>query len=216
MRNPISNPLQIVCVENPMTNINRIFRIAGLLFFLVLGCSLVWSDTMAGVTTPAGLSANDSVAWSQLGNNGTLLSTSFNTTSPKGLGVSGSLAGANSILAKVCAANPCSWRGTGFSAGDTLIWTSDAANGGNGPVTLNFNKKIAGAGAFIQADGPGAFTAQIQAFNGGTSLGSFTVNSNNGNAAFIGILDQSGANISSVVSASPAALVPVLTSPSTR
>jgi len=173
---------------------------ASVVFLILFATATAWSDSLVGVTSPAGQAANDSVTWSQLGPNGTLLAVGFNATSGKGLAVTGSLAGANSITSVACAATPCSWQGTGFTAGDTLVWTSDLANGGNGPLTLNFSTNISGAGAFIQADGPGQFTAQIQAFNGATSLGSFAVTSNaSGNASYIGIVDKTGANITSIV-----------------
>jgi hypothetical protein len=51
----------------------------------------------------------------------------------------------------------------------------------------------------IQANAPGAFTAQIQAFNGATLLGAFTANSIAGAAVYIGIQDQTGANITKIV-----------------
>jgi hypothetical protein len=64
---------------------------------------------------------------------------------------------------------------------------------------LTFGTSVSAAGALIQADEPGQFRAEIQAFNGATLLGSFTVTSNtNGDAVYIGILDQTGANITSV------------------
>jgi uncharacterized protein (DUF2141 family) len=179
---------------------NQVCRIASAVFLILFATAVAWSDSLVGVTSPAGQAANDSVSWGQLGADGTLLAAGFNATSGKGLAVTGSLTGANSIVSVACAAAPCSWQGTGFAAGDRLVWTSDLAVGGNGPLTLNFGTKVSGAGAFIQADGPGQFTAQIQAFNGTTFLGSFTVTSNaTGNAAYIGILDQTGANITSVV-----------------
>ena len=200
MTKRLNDCLQIGCTGISITFFNRILRFTGVLFLFAVSATAAWSDTVVGVTSQSGLSANDSVNWSQLGGNGTLLGATVPASSGKGLAVTGSLSGANSITAKVCTASPCSWRGAGFKSGDTLIWTSDAANAGNGPLTFNFAKKISGAGTFIQADGPGVFTAQIQAFNGGTSLGTFAVNSSaNGNAAYIGILDQTGANITSVV-----------------
>ena len=56
------------------------------------------------------------------------------------------------------------------------------------------------AGALIQANTPGQFTARIEAFNGATSLDSFTVTSDtNGDAVYIGLKDQTAANITSVV-----------------
>ncbi|MBV8819923.1 MAG: choice-of-anchor D domain-containing protein [Acidobacteriaceae bacterium] len=80
-----------------------------------------------------------------------------------------------------------------------LLWTSDAGNGGNGPVRVTFASAMAGAGASLQADGPGAFTAKIEAFNGSTSLGYFTASSSQGRPVYLGVLDQSGPHITSVV-----------------
>src|SRR5215469_9539109 len=160
--NALKTRLHFVRWKDSMIDRKRFFRLVAMFLLFALATAPAWSDTMSGVTSSTGLGANDSVSWSQLGANGTVLGATINATSAKGLAVSGSLAGANSITARVCAATPCSWRGAGFTAGDTLLWTSDAANAGNGPLTLNSPKKIAGAGAFVQADGPGSFTAQIQ------------------------------------------------------
>src|SRR5579872_1307130 len=179
----------------------RATALAGMCTLLVvLGAApMLWGDSLVVVTNSAALGANDSVAWSQLGADATTLSPAFVATSAQGKGVSVDLTGANSLTSVVCPATPCSWTGTGFSSGDTLIWTSDAGNGGNGPLSLTFAQGVSGAGAFIQADGPGAFTAQIQAFNGANLLGSFTVTSDpNGNATYIGVTDQTGSNITSI------------------
>src|SRR5258708_35489900 len=93
-----------------------------------------------------------------------------------------------------------SWKAVVFNAGDALVWTSDLGNGGNGTLTLGVSPSVSGVGAFIQADGPSQFTAQVQVFSGATSLGSFPVTSNtNGDAAYVGVIDQTGANISSAV-----------------
>jgi Bacterial Ig-like domain (group 3)/Divergent InlB B-repeat domain len=159
----------------------------------------VGTDNVVLVTSQSAQGANDSVSWNQLGADGTLLAASVSATSTNGVAVTGSLAGPNSTPAVVCAATVCSWTGTGFATGDTLLWTSDAANGGNGPLTLALGKSIAGGGALIQADAPGQFTAQIQAYNGATLLGTLSVTSDaNGDPAYIGVQDQTGANITSL------------------
>lgn len=177
------------------TPIIRLFTLLALL----LGAATLWGDTLVAVTSPAAQGANDYLSWAQLGGDATTLSSAFVATSSSGLGTSVGLAAANSLTSVVCAATPCSWTGAGFSTGDTLLWTSDAANGGNGPLTLAFAQGVSGAGALIQADGPGPFTAKIQAFNGSTLLGSFTVSSNsNGDATYIGVSDQTGSNITAV------------------
>jgi hypothetical protein len=81
-----------------------------------------------------------------------------------------------------------------------LLWTTNAFGGGNGPVTVTFASGVIGAGALLQSDVPGPFTASIEAFNGGTSLGTFTEASDgSGDAIYLGLKDNTGANITSVV-----------------
>ena len=168
------------------------------LTILVLATTFATADTVVLVSSQPGQGANDSVLWSQLGADGTLLGSSFGLVSVNMIGANGTLSGPNSVISVVCHATPCSWTG-GFSAGDSLLWTSDAANGGNGPVSLSFSTGVFGVGALIQADGPGQFVAQVQAFNGASSLGTFTLPSDsNGDPLYIGVLDESGANITSV------------------
>jgi hypothetical protein len=180
------------------------FGILAILFATTRATTNAWADTVNVVTTQSGQNATDSIGWSQEGGDGTILGTNFNAKSAGAAPASVTLTGANSIVSVVCPASQCSWAGaaggTNFAAGDSLIWTSDASNGGNGPLTLTFGTKISGAGALIQADGPAQFTAQIQAFNGTTSLGTFPVTSDSsGNAVYIGVLDKTAPNISSVV-----------------
>ena len=177
----------------------QLIRLCGLVVLFSMATT-AWSDTMTGVSSKANQGSNDSVLWSQLGADATVLAASANATSGTGVALTVAFAGPNSLASAVCAAAPtCSWSGTGFAAGDRIIWTADAAAGGTGPVTLSFGTSVSGAGALIQADEPGQFTAQIQAFNGSTLLGSFSVTSNStGDAVYVGILDQTGANITSV------------------
>jgi hypothetical protein len=183
-----------------MKHIKRIIPLALVGFFLVLLVRLSgWTDALVQVTSQAAQAANDSVSWSQLGPDGTLLTTtSFNADSGGGL-VTGTLNASNSIVSVACSASPsCSWA-SGFAGGDTLVWTSDGGNGGTGPLTISFANPVSGAGALIQADGPGQFTVKITAFNGSTTLGSFSQTSDsNGDATYLGVSDSSGANITSV------------------
>ncbi len=175
-------------------------RLCGLIVLSLFTTSAAWADNVVLVTSRTGQGANDLVLWSQLGADAALLGSSFSATSVGGVTVAGTLAGANSVISVVCAASPCSWTGSGFSAADSLLWTSDAGNSGNGPITLVFGTSITGAGAVIQANAPGQFTAQIQAFNGGTSLGTFLVTSDvAGDAVYIGVQDQTAPNITKVV-----------------
>ncbi|HET7442846.1 MAG TPA: hypothetical protein VFJ47_16210 [Terriglobales bacterium] len=179
----------------------RISKTCRVILIALASSAVASADTLTLVTTPASQSANDSVKWSQLGTNLKTLGSKVIAKSGRGISLTAGLSGANSVTAVVCSASPCSWtHGTNFTAGHTLLWTSNAANGGNGPLSLTFATPVAGAGAFVQADEPGRFTAKIQVFNGSTSLGTFTVISDaNGDATYIGVLDQTGANINRVV-----------------
>jgi centrosomal CEP192-like protein len=181
----------------------RAFRSFSAAIVLILFATAANADTVSPVTSLGGLSANDTIVWSPLGADATDLPATPSFTSTHGLTGSVTLAGPHSLVAVVCPETLCSWNLgglSGFSAGDSLIWTADTGNSGNGPLTLNFtSKNVSGAGAFIQADGPAQFTANIQAFMGGTSLGSFPVTSDaNGDATFIGVLDSTAANITKV------------------
>jgi hypothetical protein len=159
------------------------------------------ADTLTQVTSTSAQAANDSLVWSQKGADGTVLAASFtasstSTSNPVTVG----MGAANSIISVVCSASPCSWTGTGFTAGHSLLWTSDAGNGGSGPVTLTFTHGVKGAGALVQADLPGSFTGQIQVYNGATLLATYTVVSDTaGDPVYLGALDSTGPNITKVV-----------------
>jgi hypothetical protein len=175
----------------------------GAAIVLLMFATAARADTVGVVTSLGGLGANDTIVWSQKGVDATDLPANPGFTSTHGLTGSVTLVGPHSLVAVVCPETLCSWNLaglSGFSAGDSLIWTADTGNSGNGPLTLNFtSKNVSGAGAFIQSDGPAQFTANIQAFEGGTSLGSFPVTSDvNGDATFIGVLDSTAPNITSV------------------
>src|ERR1022692_3972891 len=187
---------------------SRSFRCSPFIFVmavLLLAVTAASADTLVEVTSQSGLSPDSSISWLQLGGDQTLVPASVGVTSNHGLSATVTLAGANSVVSVVCAQAPplstnCSWNGAGFTAGDSLLWSVNAYTGGNGPMTLTFASGIIGAGALIQSDVPGQFTASIQAFNGGTSLGTFTETSNAaGDALYLGVKDSSGANVTSVV-----------------
>src|SRR5260370_11686963 len=177
--------------------------LAGLLGLMLASLSatpICRADSMLAVRSIGAQNANDFVHWSQLGTDATVPGGSFTATSENGRSITVSLAGPTSLRAIECPAALCSWNGVGFNAGDALVWTSDLGNSGNGPLTLGVGTPVSGLGAFIQADGPSQFTAQVQVFNGASSLGTFPVTSNtNGDAAYVGVIDQTGANISSAI-----------------
>ena len=138
-----------------------------------------------------GTGANDSTSWSALGPDGTVIPHSFAATSTDGVAISGSFAGTFGLVAVQCPTAPsCSWTGN-FTPGDTLVWTFDNnTSTGTGPLTLGFGKAVLAGGAEIQADSPGAFTAKVEAFNGGSLIGTATAASDTaGDFVFIGIQD---------------------------
>jgi hypothetical protein len=112
-----------------------------------------------------GTGTNDSTSWSALGPDGTIIPKSFAATSTDGVAISGSFAGDSGLVAIQCSATPsCSWTG-GFTAGDSLVWTfNNSINTGTGPLTLDLGMAVLAGGAAIQADFPGVFTAQVEAF----------------------------------------------------
>nr|MBA3915055.1 hypothetical protein [Terriglobales bacterium] len=173
----------------------------GVLVVVLAGAALA-ADNVVLVTSQASQGSNDSASWSSAGKDGSVLGASFSLTSTNKMAITASLQGANSVTSVVCPASSCSWTtsANGIKAGDTLLWTSDAGAGGNGPLTLNFATSVSGVGASLQADAPGPFTASLQVFNGATSLGSFTVKSDaSGNPVYIGALDKTASKITSAV-----------------
>jgi len=147
-----------------------------------------------------GTGANDSTSWSALGPDGTVIPQSFAATSTDGVAISGSFAGNSGLVAIQCLAVPsCVWTGN-FPAGDTLVWTFDPnTNIGTGPLTLGFGKAVLAGGVAIQSDFPVVFTAKVEAFNGGSLIGTATaVSDSNSDSVFIGIQDTA-AEITSLV-----------------
>jgi len=159
---------------------------------ICLLCCFVTSPAVYGaaslVTSLGALGPNDSVNWSQLGGDQTVIPQDFAATSAGLLPVAGHLGGGTGLVSVVCPAAPsCSWgaQPSGFASGESLIWTNF-----NGPLSLSF-AALSGVGGYIQEDTPGTFTAQIQAFDAANaSLGSFVVASNvTGDPLFIGVTD---------------------------
>ncbi|HUY14675.1 MAG TPA: PEP-CTERM sorting domain-containing protein [Terriglobia bacterium] len=158
--------------------------------------SFAMADTLNIVTTrPTG---TDTLTWGQLGVTGTIFNGPFTAMSTGGVMFTGNYLGAANQGERLDQGN--GWNGN-FNSGDQLIWTE--ASPGNGPLSLSSGTGLSEIGAQIQADFFGGFTAQIQAFNGNTLLGTFTENGNsnsNGDnsAIFLGVQDLSGANITSI------------------
>jgi len=185
-----------------------------LLKFSALATALVTAASLHGdvitqITSPGGLASNDSVNWSQLGADQTTIPNTFSAVSVLGNAISGSFATSTGQVATVCpvGTGTCSWNtsGTGINAGDTAIWTiNPSANPSNdGPLTLAFGTGVLGGGAWLQANETdifAVFTAQLNVYNNATLLATYTVNSDsNGDPVFLGALDSTGANVTSMI-----------------
>jgi len=168
------------------------------------------ADTILGFTNRTTFNGNDSANWNQLGASGAAIPNPFSANSTGGVHIMGSFAvagGTGQVLVQ-----GTSFSGN-FAAGDFLISTT--ANG-NGPLTLAFSQGITGGGAQIQEDFFGAFTAQLQAFNGSTLLGAFSEPGNSNSAGdnsaiFIGVKDLSGPNITNLVFSVTSCAIPTCT-----
>jgi hypothetical protein len=183
-----------------MFNCQSWMRLGAVLALLLIGLGWAQGDTLRQVTAASALGANDTLTWSQAGADGTVLAANLTAKTAMSNSVTVAMSAPNAIISVVCAASPCSWTAVGFGAGHSLMWTSDAGNGGSGPVTLTFSKSVSGVGALIQADLPGSFTGEIQVYNGATLLATYTATSDAaGDPIYLGALDQSGPNISKVV-----------------
>src|SRR5215472_7567533 len=172
-----------------MVNHRTWIKLGAVAALFVASVAAAHADSIVQVSSSAAQAADDSIAWSQKGADGTVLAASFTATTAKANSVTVGMGTANSIVSVVCSATPCSWTGTGFTAGHSLLWSSDAGNGGSGPVTLTFAHSVAGAGALVQADLPGAFTGEIQVYNGSTLLATYAVASDAaGDPVYLGAL----------------------------
>jgi hypothetical protein len=150
------------------------------ILFLAVGLLTAATFAHAGTVTVTTIrSGNDSANWGQLGVSGTTIPASFTATSTGGVGITGTLAGDGAV-----AVQSYSWGGN-FASGDNLIWTE-----GNGPLTLAFSQGVSGAGAQIQANFFGDFTAQICDNLGDCfSESGDSTSAGDNSAIFIGLLD---------------------------
>jgi hypothetical protein len=171
---------------------NRVAKLFGLAVSVLFAIGPAQAGVLSqwdGIT-PA---PNDSTSWAGLGTDGTTIPKSFSATSAGGFAVSGSFAGSGGLVAIECPAAPsCSWSGgSPLTPGKHLIWTFDnTTSSGTAPLTLGFGAAVLAGGLDIQADAPGGFTAQVEAFAGATLLGTESLASDAaGDPIFIGAMD---------------------------
>lgn len=169
--------------------VKRIVMAAALLSLCLGLASVASADSVVLITTRIG---NDTADWGQFGGDGSFIGSPFSASTSGGIGITGTFA--------TCCGQErlegTDWSGN-FTFGDNLIWT--AGNGGGGPLTLAFSQGVSSAGAQIQADFFGAFTAQVcDNFGDCFSENGNSTSNGDGSAIFIGLQDLSGSGITSI------------------
>jgi hypothetical protein len=94
------------------------------------------------------------------------------------------------------------WNGN-FDGGANLLWDENVQTNPPDGMTVTFSGPVNSVGFQIQADFFGSFTGQLEVFGTSGLLGTLTLNGNSnsngdGSALFMGLLDDSGANITSI------------------
>ena len=177
---------------------NHVAKLSGLAVLALVAIGTTQADAALMSWNGTSPAPNDSTSWAGLGPDGTALGATFTATSTAGNTITGSLAGGSGLVAVA----GVSWTPVvaPFVAGDHLVWTfNNATNTGTAPLTLAFGTAVLAGGVEIQSDAPGLFTAQVQAFDGATSLGIENLASDAaGDPIFIGAQDTT-ADITSVV-----------------
>ena len=167
------------------------------------------ADVTGGSTNRTLFNGNDFVDWGVLGPENTILANPFAVNSNGGLGLDVSEPSGNARrVDQSPEGGSGTWNGD-FAPGAKLIWTENVpGGGGSGPITIDFASPIFGGGAQIQINQHFGqvlnFTATIDAYDGGTLLGTFAENGLSAFTAdntgiFIGIQDLSGADITRLV-----------------
>jgi hypothetical protein len=157
--------------------------------------SFASADTFTTFANRAQQNPTDIYDWSQLGPTFTVFNTPVGVTSFGGLNATIDIGGA---LQGERLDQSNGWNGN-FDFGETLVWTE-----GNGNLTMTFASGVSSVGLALQADFFGPYTGTINVFVGGVDVFDFTVsgvstNGQDGSAAFIGVGDLTGSNITQIV-----------------
>jgi len=164
-------------------------KLALLLCCLVLGLGSGWA-AVTGTTNPNLF--NDYVNWCQFGCAGNQFATPQSFSSILN-GVTGEVGLVGTLQGFYNLKQGSSWNGN-FATGMGLIYNGAAFRNTPTQIATTFDVGLYGAGAWIQSNFYGPFTASIELFDSSyQSLGLFTTggvsNGNPGTALFIGALD---------------------------
>jgi hypothetical protein len=161
----------------------------------VLSCLIVFAlvtrahAAVSLVTSRAVLAGTDSLDWANAAPDFTAIRNPFPMNSNGSIPVTVSEPG---VLDFARLTQPSSWNGN-FAPGDPVLYVGNSFGGGLGPITIDFGSQLLSAfGSQIQSTPVGAFTAELDIYNGATLEGTVTENgtstfANDGTAIFIGL-----------------------------
>jgi hypothetical protein len=153
---------------------------------LVLGTQSYAAPSV--VTSRAALAGNDFVNWNGFGASPTVVPNPSNISSNTGI-INVTVSMPSGQFRRLDQGG--GWAGN-FASGDHLLYTNDNP----GPMVILFDNPVNGAGAQIQAEAFGSFTATINVYDASNTLiGSFNLAGNSTNAAdnsaiFLGVKDN--------------------------
>jgi hypothetical protein len=148
------------------------------------------------VSSAAALGSNDFFDWGQVRSidvNGDAVAQASPLNVASNLGRTGSVSNGGSFTGLL---EGTDWLGN-FTIGDAVLYSGDIADPFSASMsfTMTFGTAIAGLGLQITSNDAGAFTANLEVFNGAISLGSFDVvgvmdQAEDGSAPFLGALSD--------------------------
>jgi hypothetical protein len=158
--------------------------------------SFASADTFTTYATRVQQNPTDIYDWSQLGPAFTVFGTPVGVTSFNGLNATMDIGGGQTGQRRDDYFG--GWNGN-FEPGETLVWTQ-----GNGNLTMTFASGVSSIGLQLQSDFYGPYTGTVNVFVGGVDVFDYTVSgqsngNNDGSAAFIGVGDLTGSNITKIV-----------------
>jgi hypothetical protein len=182
----------------------------------VVGSSVALADVVSGTRMASTFTSNDSLNWGLLGANNFFVAQGSTLTSTDGVVTTVNFgppptfnAGTGAILTQ-CPAGSCGWTGN-FAPGAVLLSDLNFSTGGNsGRINLSFATPIQGIGFQLEPNtAPAAgdtlnFDVEIAAYDGSTLLAVYYPTGveqshlENNSAGFYGIVDGTGANITSI------------------
>jgi hypothetical protein len=198
---------EVVRVNSDLTetggvSVKKILRIAIAMVSLSI---LANADSFVVINSRADQNPTDIIDWTQLGGNGTSLTTPQSAVSFEGNNaLVGNINGSSFI--RLDEGN--GWIGN-FDSGESLIWTGAGGPAGGGaglgPMAMVLQNPVGSFGFSIQPGHYGAFSVDVRALDASNHLlfdQTFNGISNsleNGSALFVGLGDTAGVNISEIL-----------------